>query len=251
MPETTTRTDSPSKQEPATPWQMLLHDVEQYANVIADEITTDSVLGDSITLSVSAYLKQRDKLEAIRVEFADADLACSNLRRDVDAVMRTHGFESGWSSEEVGTVDAQLVVGMIYAAEKAGEVNKRRIEADALNQQLLDRAVDEVALCANIAVLRQVERFTCPGEAFCVAYIAAAILREKTTEDVPLSVGIRTLSEWLQYSIGVKTRATELDIYAHNRVASGIGKGMGIENSNALRLALIEAMKKLNVKKAP
>jgi hypothetical protein len=248
MPETINLRDSSVKQDQATPWQMLLHWVEQNAHLIAEEITTDSVLGDSITLSVSAYSTQREKLEAIRREFAAADDRCGSLRKEADALMRSHGFNFDWDKEDIGAVDGQLSSNMQHASEQAAGINKKRIEADSLNQQLLDRAIDEIALCANIAVLRQIDRFTCHGEAFCVAYIAAAVLRESLTKDVPLSVGIRTLSEWLQYSIGVKTRATELDIYGHSRVAAGIGKGMGIENSSALRLALIEAMKKLRTK---
>jgi hypothetical protein len=248
MPETFNLKDSSAVQEHATPWQTLLHGVEQDAHPIADEIVADSVLGDSIALSVSAYAIQHEKLEIVRREFAEADSFCGNLRKQADTLMRSHGFDFDWDKDDIGAVDAQLLVNMNQASEHAGAVNKKRIEADLLNQQLLDRAVDEIALCANIAVLRHIDRFTCTGEAFCVAFIAAAILRERLTRDVPLSVGVKTLSEWLQYSIGVKTRATELDIYAHSRIASGIGKGMAIENSSALRQALIEAMKKQRVK---
>jgi hypothetical protein len=91
--------------------------------------------------------------------------------------------------------------------------------------------------------LRSREQYTCDGEAFCIAYIASSILRQKSIQDVPISKGLTTLSNWLQYSIGVKTRSVEFDIYAHSRVAEGIGKGIGINSSADLRAALIEAMK--------
>lgn len=232
------------------PWQILLDWVEQDAKAIADEIMADSVLADSIMQVISGYLVQHDKLSAIRKEFAEADTFCANLRSEAKELMASLGFDFDWDTEDVGAVDAQLVQGMREAAERASAINKLRAEASKEETRLLERAVDEIALCASIVVLRQMNRYTCEGEAFCAAYIAALALREKTIGDMPANKATATLSSWLQGSINVKTRGAECDIYARSRVAATIGKGMGIDNSGALRLALIEAMKKSSARKS-
>lgn len=241
MSETNNQSDSPSANDLATPWQILLSDVEQNATVIAEEIMADPALGESVATSVFALLAQRDKLAVLRKKFAEADLLCSDLRKEAGELMRSLGYDFDWDREDISAVDEQVASRMRDAAEQAAAINKKRAEANSLENELLDRAVDEIALCASVAVLRQMNRFTGEGEAFCVAYIAMSILRERELEDLPMWTEMGTLTEWLQYSIGVKPRNVELDIYA-NRGAAGIGKGLGIENSNALRLALIYAM---------
>jgi hypothetical protein len=243
MSETNDRMDTKGAGLP-TPWQVLLDEVEHDARRVAEEIMFDSVLADSITMGISAYLTQRDKLLGLRKEFAEADTFCANLRSEAKELMNSLGYDFEWDQEDISAVDTQLMVSMKEAGEKAAAINKLRSEANALENQLLARLIDEIALCASIVVLRQMDQYSCEGAAFCVAYIATFVLREKTIEDIPLSKALATLSDWLQYSIGVKKRVVELDIYAHNHVAEGIGKGMGINSSSLLRLALIDAMKK-------
>lgn len=232
-----------------SPWQSLLDHAELDAVRVAEEVMSDSVLAGSVTMAISAYLAQDDKLSDLRREFAEADTFCANLRSEAKELMASLGYDFEWDPDDVNAVDAQLMASLKEAAERAGAVNRMRIDACKIADQLLARAIDEMALCASIVVLRQMERYTCEGEAFCIAYIATFVLREKAIQDAPASKAVATLSEWLQYSIGVKTRVTELDIYARSRVASGIGGGMGIQSSNALRQALIDAMKKSNFRK--
>ena len=243
MSETNDRMDTKGAGLP-TPWQILLDEVEHDARRVSEEMMVDSVLADSITMGISAYLAQRDKLSELRKEFAEADTFCANLRSEAKELMESLGYDFEWDQDDISAVDTQLMHSMKEAGEKAAAINKLRSEANALENQLLARVIDEIALCASIVVLRQMDQYSCEGAAFCVAYIATFVLREKAIEDMPVSKALATLSDWLQYSIGVKKRIVELDIYAHNHVAAGIGKGMGINSSSLLRLALIDAMKK-------
>ena len=244
MSETNNQTGNSTGIPIPAPWQILLDRTQHDARAVAEEIMADSVLADSIMSTISAYFAQREKLTELRKEFAEADTFCGNLRSEAKDLMGSLGYDFAWDSDDINAVDAQLLVSMKEAAEKAAAVNKRRSDASKVESQLLGRAIDEIALCASIVVLRKMTQYACEGEAFCVAYIATFALREKSIEDMPMSRAVATLSEWLQYSIGVKTRVAEFDIYAHSRVAAGIGNGMGIMSSSALRLALIDAMKK-------
>ncbi len=180
----------------------------------------------------------------MREKFAKADQFCTDLRREARDLMSQSGFGPEWSADDIQAVDAQLAIALKEAAANAAAINKMRAEASALDNQMLGRAVDEISLCASIAVLRNIEKYHCEGEAFCVAYLATALVREKSVNDLPAKKAQDALADWLQYAIGMKTRVVEYDIYAHSRVAAGIGRGMGIANSVALRIALIEAMKK-------
>jgi hypothetical protein len=243
MSEINDRMDNSPSSDLTTPWQVLVEAVEFAAHSVADEVTTDSVLGDSLMVMISKYMAQRDKLTDLRAEFAQADTYCGTLRHEAKELMASLGYNFQWDQDDIGAVDAQLVVSIKEAADHAAAINKLREEASKVEQQLLDQVIDEIVLCASIVVLRNREQYTCDGEAFCVAYIAAAILREKSIEDVPMRKSLETLSNWLQYAIGVKIRSVELDIYAHSHVAEGIGKGIGINSSSELRAALIDAMK--------
>jgi hypothetical protein len=243
--------DSSADSELPTPWQILIEAVEHAAQSVADEVTTDSVLGNSLMVMVSKYMEQRDKLAGLRTEFAQADTYCGTLRHEAKELMASLGYDFQWDQDDIGAVDAQLVVSIKEAADHAAAINKLREEASKIEQQLLDQVIDEIVLCASIVVLRNREQYTCDGEAFCVAYIAAAILREKSIEDVPMRKSLDTLSNWLQYAIGVKIRSVELDIYAHSHVAEGIGRGIGINSSSELRAALIDAMKMCGKKDEP
>ena len=233
-----------SKPGAPAPWQALLRSVGESALSIADEIMSDAVLGESITSTVASYQSHHEKLITLREKFAASDQLCGQLRREARELMRQSGYDFDWDHGDIETVDAQLAIALKEAGEHAAAINKMRAEASTLDNQLLGRAVDEIALCASISVLRNIEKFSCEGEAFCVAYIATALARERTLGDLPLKKAQDALADWLQYSIGVKTRVVEFDIYSHSRIASGIGRGMGIGNSVALRIALIEAMKK-------
>jgi hypothetical protein len=233
------------QQEDVPPWQMLLHRVEDSAAPIVEEILSDAVLGESIATVVAGFASHHEKLAVLREQFAKSDELCSSLRREARELMSQSGYGADWRSEDVEAVDAQLAVSLKEAAANAAAINKMRSEASALDNQLLGRAIDEIALCSSIAVLRNIEKYQCEGEAFCVAYLATAMVREKSVHDLAANKAVEALADWLQYAIGVKTRKVEYDIYAHSRIAAGIGRGMGIANSVALRIALIEAMKKV------
>ncbi|HEX7640892.1 MAG TPA: hypothetical protein VF472_01655 [Burkholderiaceae bacterium] len=233
------------QREELPPWKVLLHSVVESASPIVEEILSDAVLGESIATAVGSFESHHEKLAALRHQFAKADELCVNLRREARDLMSQSGYGPDWSSDDIQAVDGQLAIALKEAAANASDINKMRAEASALDNQLLGRAVDEISLCASIAVLRNIEKYQCEGEAFCVAYLATAMVREKSVRDVPAGKAVDALADWLQYAIGVKTRVVEYDIYAHSRVASGIGRGMGIANSVALRIALIEAMKKV------
>jgi hypothetical protein len=243
MSDINNQLDSPTDSDLPTPWRILVDAVEHDAQIVADEVTTDSVLGDSLMAVISKYVAQRDKLTDLRKEFAEADTYCGTLRHEAKELMASLGYNFQWDQDDIGAVDAQLVVSIKEAADRAAAINKLREEASKIEQQLLAQLIDEIVLCASIVVLRNREQYTCDGEAFCVAYIATSVLREKTIHDVPVSKGLDTLSNWLQYSIGVKIRSVEFDIYAHSRIADAIGKGMGINSSSELRATLIDAMK--------
>jgi hypothetical protein len=251
MPDTSNRMDSPDGRNLSAPWQILLNVVDESAKEVADEIMADSVLADSIKTAISGYSVQHEKLADLRKTFAEADAFCKNLRAEAKELMASLGFDQEWDNEDISAVDSQLMHGMQEAAENAAAANKARSAASMVENNLLGRALDEIALCASIAVLRQMDRYGCEGEAFCVAYIATFLLREKIIDDTPATKAKDTLSEWLQYSIGVKTRAVDIDIYTHSRIASEIGRGMGINSSSALRAALIDAMKKCNPERKP
>jgi len=227
-----------------SPWQMLLQNVTESAAPIVEEILSDAVLGESIATSVANFRSHHEQLNALREKFAKSDQLCSDLRQEARELMRQSGYGLEWSSEDIQSVDAQLAIALKEAAANAAAINKMRAEASALDNQMLGRAVDEISLCSSIAVMRNIEKYHCEGEAFCVAYLATALVREKSVNDLPAKKAQDALADWLQYAIGVKTRVVEYDIYAHSRVAAGIGRGLGIANSVALRIALIEAMKK-------
>jgi hypothetical protein len=233
-----------ANQSLASPWRTLLLAAEESATLIAEEILSDAVLGESIASSSGNFHSHHEKLTALREKFAKADQLCAGLRREARELMRQNGYDADWGQEEIEAVDAQLAIALKEAGANAAAINKMRAEASTLDNQLLGRAIDEISLCASISVLRNIEKFSCEGEAFCVAYVTTGLVREKVVEDLPASKASEALAEWLQYAIGVKTRVVEYDIYAHSRVAAGIGRGMGITNSVALRIALIEAMKK-------
>lgn len=233
------------QREALPPWRVLLRRVEQSAAPIVEEILSDAVLGESIASVVNSFTSHHEKLAVLRDQFAKSDELCSSLRREARELMTQSGYGQDWGSDDVKAVDAQLAITLKEAATNAAAINRMRAEASALDNQLLGRAVDEISLCSSIAVLRNIEKYLCEGEAFCVAYLATAMVREKYVHDVPAKKSVDALGDWLQYAIGVKTRVVEFDIYAHSRVASGIGRGMGITNSVALRISLIEAMKKV------
>jgi len=249
MSEPNDSRESTANESVAMPWQVLLTSIGQSAAVVVDEVSGDLVLGESVTTSVSAYLTQRYKLAVLRKEFAEADILCGELRKQAQELMRSFGYDFAWNQDDLGAVDSQLAANMQVATENAAAINKQRAAASLLTHQMLERAIDEISLCASIAVLRQVERYSSEGEAFCVAFAATALLRERTIDDMPLHKAMDALSDWMQYSIGVKARMVEFDIYAHSRIAAAIGKNMAIDNTAALRLALIDAMKKFGGKK--
>ncbi|HEX8955011.1 MAG TPA: hypothetical protein VF798_01980 [Burkholderiaceae bacterium] len=227
------------------PWKVLLRSVVESASPIAEEVLSDAVLGESIATAAGSFESHHEKLAALRHKFAKADELCMNLRREARDLMSQGGYGPDWNSDDIQAVDAQLAIALKEAAANASDINRMRAEASALDNQLLGRAVDEISLCSSIAVLRNIEKYQCEGEAFCVAYLATAMVREKSVRDVPAAKAVDALADWLQYAVGIKTRVVEYDIYAHSRVAAGIGRGMGIANSVALRIALIEAMKKI------
>jgi len=245
MSETNDHKGDPADQAFLMPWEALLKKAEQDAIGVADLVMGDAMLVDSIMMAVSSYMTQRDKLDKLREQFATADLFCRELRNKGVELMSTLGTNGAWNLTDLEAVDADLAESIKQAAENAANVNKIRSEAQKLVDQFLNRALEEIALCASIVVLRQPDQYDGPGEAFCVAYIATYIIRERAIEDMPVSKAITTLTDWLKVSSGTKRRVMEPDFYARNQIAASIGSGMGFLTSAALRIALMERLSKI------
>lgn len=228
------------------PWNVLLQKVEQDAIKVTDLVMSDSILVDSIMLATSGYIAQRDKLDKLREQFATADLFCRELRNKGNELMSALGDAGAWDLKALEAVDADLAESIKQASENAANVNKVRNEAQKLADQFLNRALEEIALCASIVVLRQPDQYDGEGEAFCVAYMATHLIRERAIEDMPANKAMATLTDWLKLSSATsKRRAMEPDFYARNRIAANIGSGMGLLTSAALRIALMERLNKM------
>ncbi len=245
MFETDDHKGDPTDQASLTPWETLLKKMEQDAMSVADLVMGDSVLVDSIMMATSSYMAQRDKLDKLREQFATADLFCRELRNKANELMSALGDSSSWNAKDLEATDADLAESVKQAAENAAKVNKTRGDAQKLADQFLDRVLEEIALCASIVVLRQPDHYDGEGEAFCVAYVATYIIRERAIEDIPANKAITTLSEWVKLSSGAKRRALEPDFYARNKIAASIGSGMGLMTSTALRVALTARLDKM------
>jgi hypothetical protein len=245
MFESNDHKDAPTDQAALMPWNVLLKKVEQEALNVADMVMGDTVLVDSIMMATSSYMTQRDKLDKLRDQFATADLFCRELRNKANELMSSLGDSGNWGLSELEPVDADLAESIRQAAENAANVNKTRADIQKLADQLLDRVLEEIALCSSIVVLRQPDHYDSEGEAFCVAYAATYVIRERAIEDMPASKAMSTLTDWLKFSSGTKRRALEPDFYARNKIAAGIGSGMGLMTSAALRIALMETLNRM------
>jgi len=230
-----------AEQNASAPWRALLGGAQESAIAISETVMTDMVLAESVSTAVSDYVTKRDELTILREQFADADTNCANLRNSARKLMHTLGVEFDANLVNLGSVDSQLAASIRLAAEKAKRINKERSTLSSLVRQLLETAIDEIALCASIALLRQPSQFRSEGEAFCIAFIATSLLRERQLDDMPSMKAVEVLSDWLQFATGAKSRGGEFDIYLHSRVAATIGRNMGIENSSVLCAALLEA----------
>lgn len=225
-------------------WQSLLVTAEKNAAVISNEVINDAVLGKSVTSAVSPYFAQADKAAYLRDEFAAADQACHDLRAKAVDVMCAFGLPDEWDQADLKAADEDLWRAINQSIEHASTLNRKRVEAKKLSNELLDNAIDVIDTCSGIATLRHLNEFRCEGDAFCTAYVAALSIANYLIGRSMKVKGMKVLSDFLQYSVGTKTPYRGCDIYANNKTVFGIGRTMGIDSTNALSTALILAIKK-------
>jgi hypothetical protein len=236
--------DIPALDNASTPWRSLLVVAEKNASLISTELINDAVLGKSVTAAVSSYFSQADAMTFLREEFAAADLACRDVRAKAASVMRAFGLAQDWDQDDLKVADEELWVTLRHVTENASTTNRKRSEAKLLEREVLDKAIDEIDTCTGIVALRHRGEFKCDGDAFCAAYIAALSTADGMIGNAIKITGVKILSEFLQYSMGVKVGYRDYDIYAESKTAARIGLTIGIENANSLRAALIVAIKK-------
>jgi hypothetical protein len=225
-------------------WQSLLATAEKNAAIISNEVINDAVLGKSVTAAVSPYFSKSDTAAFLRDEFATADLACRDVRTKAAVVMRAFGLANDWDMDDLKAADEQLWTAMNQAIENAATLNRKRAEAKILARELLDNAIDVIDTCAGISTLRHFNEFRCEGDAFCTAYVAALSIADSMIGKSMKAKGIKALSDFLQYSVGLKAPYRDCDIYAVSKTAFGIGRTIGIDSTGALGTALILAIKK-------
>lgn len=224
-------------------WQGLVATAEKNAVIISNEVINDSVLGKSVTSAVSPYFASADKSSYLRDEFAAADQACHDLRAKVAATMERCGLED-WDEDDVKAADEDLWRAMNQATEHASLLNRKRLEAKTKVQSLRDNAIDVIDNCAGIATLRHLNEFRCEGDAFCTAYVSALSIADYMIGKSVKASGMKMLSDFLQFVVGVKAAYRNCDVYASNKTIFGIGRTLGIENTNDLSTALILAIRK-------
>lgn len=226
------------------PWRSLLATSEKNAAIISNEVINDAVLGKSVTAAVSPYFSHNDTAGFLRDEYAAADEACRDVRVKAAGVMRAFGLADDWDSDDLKAADEVLWATFMRVTGHAAATNKKRAEAKVLERESLDNAIDVIDTCAGIATLRHLGEFRCEGDAFCTAYVAALSIAETLIGKSIKQKGMKLLSDFLQFCVGTKPVYRECDVYAYSKTAFGIGRTMGIENTPALREALILAIKK-------
>jgi len=236
--------DQPTTAMLPPPWQKLLATAEKNASIISAEVITDPVLGKSITAAVSAYFSQADSASFLRQEFAALDTACRDLRAKASTTMRAFGVPDHWQMHDLKAADEGLWSRLGRRTAETAEVNRKRTQAKMQEREFLDNALDVIDTCAGIAALRHIHEFRCEGDAFCAAYVAALSIADNMIGKTIKSKGLQILSHFMQYSLGLKQAYRECDIYSHSKTAFGIGRTMGIDDTDALHVALRLAIEK-------
>lgn len=225
-------------------WQGLVATAEKNAVIISNEVINDAVLGKSVTSAVSPYFASADKSAYLRDEFAAADQACHDLRAKAAATMVRFGLTGEWESDDLKAADEDLWRAMNQSMENASLLNRKRLDAKAQVQSLRDNAIDVIDNCAGIATLRHLNEFRCEGDAFCTAYVSALSIADYMIGKSIKASGMKVLTDFLQFTVGIKAAYRNCDVYANNKTIFGIGRTLGIESTNALSTALILAIKK-------
>jgi hypothetical protein len=237
-------TDMADDEKLTGPWRDLLRTAEKNAVIISNEVINDAVLGKSVTAAISPYFSHADKSNFLRDEFAAADKACRETRTKAAGVMRAFGLADDWDQDDLKAADEELWATFMRVTGHAAATNKKRAEAKALERESFDNAIDVIDTCAGIATLRHLSEFRCEGDAFCTAYVAALSIADTLIGKSMKTKGMKLLTDFLEFTVGSKPAYRECDVYAHSKTAFGIGRTMGIENTPALRAALILAIKK-------
>jgi hypothetical protein len=224
-------------------WQGLVATAEKNAVIISNEVINDAVLGKSVTSAVSPYFASADKSAYLRDEFAAADQACHDLRAKAHVTMQRCGLDA-WDMDDLKAADEDLWRAINQAAEHASLLNRKRQEAKTQAQSLRDNAIDVIDNCAGIATLRHLNEFRCEGDAFCTAYVSALSIADYMIGKSLKANGMKMLSDFLQFTVGVKAAYRHCDVYTSNKTIFGIGRTLGIESTDALSAALILAIKK-------
>jgi hypothetical protein len=210
-------------------WQGLVATAEKNAVIVANEVINDAVLGKSVTSAVSPF-------------FASADKS-SYLRDEAAATMQRCGLDE-WDMDDLKAADEDLWRAMNQATEHASLMNRKRLEAKTQVTTLRDNAIDVIDNCAGIATLRHLNEFRCEGDAFCTAYVSALSIADYMIGKSLKANGMKVLTDFLQFTVGVKAAYRHCDVYTSNKTIFGIGRTLGIESTNALSTALILAIKK-------
>ncbi|HXA48448.1 MAG TPA: hypothetical protein VNW52_12510 [Burkholderiaceae bacterium] len=225
-------------------WQNLLATAEKNAAIIAHEVINDAVLGRSVTAAVSPYFAQADISAFLREEFAKADETCHRVRAKAVEVMRSFGLPQDWDLDDLKAADEDLWQELNSATAHAAGLNRKRAQAHAHKAELFANAIDVIDTCSGIATLRHLKEFRCEGDAFCTAYVAALSLADSMVGKAIKASGMRILSDFLQFLLGLKTPVRDCDMYAVSKTAVDVGNALGIVNTNALGIALMLAVKK-------
>ena len=236
--------DMPAKDNSPVLWQSLFTTVEKNAAIISNEVINDAVLGKSVTAAVSPYFAQADANAFLRDKFADADSACREVRAKAADVMRAFGLAKDWQMDDLKAADEVLWGVLSRAMADASALNAQRVDAKKFERELLENAIDIIDTCSGIAALRHLNEFRCEGDAFCTAYVAALSIADYMIGKSMKTKGLRILTDFLKFSMGLKPAYRNCDIYGSSKTAVGIGRTIGIESTNALGAALILAIKK-------
>jgi hypothetical protein len=234
--------------QPATakllPWQNLLANAEKNASIISAEVIKDAVLGRSITAAISSYFAQADSASFLREEFARADTACRDARTKAAEVMRAFGLAQHWQQDDLKAADEELWASLARLTANAAEFNQKRTKAASQERELFENAIDVIDTCTGIATLRHLQEFRCEGDAFCAAYVTSLSIADNMIGKSLKLKGLKILSNFVQYSLGLKPAYRDCDIYFHSKSIFGLGRTMGIDDTNAMHTALLLAIKK-------
>ena len=225
------------------PWQSLLETAEKNAEIIANEVMNDAVLKKSIAVVISPYSAQSNTVALLRDEYTKADLACRDARNKASERMLGLGM-SNWQHDDVKAVDGPLWASLRHSIDSAQATNKKRDQAEAVERQLLNNAIDVINNNVAIAALRHEGEFRCKGDTFCCAYIAALSVTDSLLGKSFKAKGMKLIADFLQNEAGESAQSRDADIYLQSKTALGIGRAIGIESANNLREAMTLAIKK-------